>query len=86
MDFDPDRFLLERMKNVDAYAFIPFSAGQRNCIGQTFAMNEIKAAVARLLRTYTLHVDKQHQVKIKADLVLRSEHGIKLHFKKRLKL
>ncbi|KAL5017474.1 hypothetical protein ScPMuIL_007063 [Solemya velum] len=78
MEYRPERFSPENIDKQDPYAFIPFSAGPRNCIGQNFAMHEIKTILVRTLRRFTLVLDKNHDVQKKEGVVMRSENGIKM--------
>ena len=50
--FDPSRFLGERRERIDRFAYIPFGAGPRVCIGMAFAMQEAIIILANLLRAF----------------------------------
>ncbi|XP_071505747.1 ultra-long-chain fatty acid omega-hydroxylase-like [Diadema antillarum] len=58
MDFRPERFERANVEKRDPFAFVPFSAGSRNCIGQQFAMDELRSAAARVFRRFSVSLVK----------------------------
>lgn len=50
--FRPERFLPEASRGRHKYAFFPFGASSRHCIGQGFALQELELAVVALARRF----------------------------------
>jgi cytochrome P450 len=76
--FDPERFAPERRDKIHRFAYIPFGAGPRICIGMGFSMQEALIGLAAILKDWRLSLVPGHPVAPLARLTLRPEFGLQM--------
>ena len=62
-------------------AFLPFSAGSRNCIGQSFAMAELKIITAKLIKNFQVSLQAGYEINLTFKVVLAASDNVPLIFK-----
>jgi cytochrome P450 len=74
--FDPERFTPERSALRNKYAYIPFSIGPRQCIGNTFGLLEASLILACIAQRFELRLLPGIDVQPQALFVLRPNRDL----------
>jgi cytochrome P450 len=80
-EFRPDRFSAANEARRQRYVYLPFSAGPRHCIGESFAMAEMMIHLAVLASHVQPQALGQPVVEPEAEVNLRPRAPLYLHFK-----
>lgn len=78
-EFNPERFA-SRTFAANRH-FIPFAAGPRNCIGQSFAMMEAKIILAMLISRFSFEISDNYKHAPIIVLTIKPKYGVQICLK-----
>ena len=81
--FDPERFAPGRAAERPRFAYIPFGAGPRICIGAAFAMTEAILILATIAQRYRLRLKPGHPIEPQGLITLRPRYGMQMFLERR---
>lgn len=76
--FDPERFTPEREKELPRHAYLPFGAGPRICIGNSFALMEAHLIVATIAQRYRLRLAADQTIALNPQITLSNQGGMRM--------
>jgi cytochrome P450 len=76
--FDPRRFESPARGAIDRFAYLPFGAGPRTCIGSPFAMQEAAIVLATIVSRFSLQLSPDQTVWPLLQVTLRPADGLRM--------
>jgi cytochrome P450 len=81
--FDPERFSAEQGAARHRFAYLPFAAGHRNCIGALLAVIEAKLIIAQIARRFNLRLVTRGAVRPRAGTTMHPSREIHMRIDSR---
>jgi enediyne biosynthesis protein E7 len=81
--FQPERFAPEHEATRPRFAFMPFAAGPRHCIGETLALYEMLIHLQWVVPRYRLAFVADRPLELEAQINLRTRHPLHMRIERR---
>jgi cytochrome P450 len=81
--FRPERFAPENEATRPRFAYMPFAAGPRHCIGESFALYEMLMHLYKVARHYRLTYLPTEPVEVEAQINLRTKKPLYMRLERR---
>lgn len=81
--FRPERFAPENEDERPRFAYMPFAAGPRHCIGETLALYEMLTHLYKVARHYRLAYVPDRPIELEAQINLRTRHPLRMRLERR---
>lgn len=81
--FSPERFAPENEAQRPRFAYMPFAAGPRHCIGETFALYEMLVHLYKVARRYRLTYVPEAPIELEAQINLRTRRPLHMRLEAR---
>ncbi|MGB6449966.1 MAG: cytochrome P450 [Steroidobacteraceae bacterium] len=81
--FRPERFAPDHDAERPRFAYMPFAAGPRHCIGETFALYEMLVHLYKVARRYRLVRDSDEPIALEAQINLRTRKPLYMRLERR---
>jgi cytochrome P450 len=81
--FWPERFAAEHEADRPRFAYMPFAAGPRHCIGESLALYEILMHLYKVARHYRFIYVPDRPIELEAGINLRTRHPLYMRLERR---
>ncbi|MBV8342955.1 MAG: cytochrome P450, partial [Gammaproteobacteria bacterium] len=81
--FQPERFASEHVSERPRFAYMPFAAGPRHCIGESFALYEMLMHLYKVARRYRLRYVPDKPLELEAQINLRTRYPLRMRLEAR---